>query len=188
MILLLEGPNQTGKSTLAKAFSEELNLSILKFNVPPPEAYEHFRSGIYKQVKQSPHFIIDRCHLSNYAYRGTLGGGTMDMLQVGMIDNLLFELKAWLFLMIDSPSLIAERLALRTGRNDQAESLTRQQIGNIQNRFEDAFNLSRIEVKARYSLPLYIDEGRKTDQYYRMVAQMRATIQEQNHLSIGGNP
>jgi thymidylate kinase len=186
MILLIEGMNVTGKSTLAKAFSETLQIPILKFNVPPVEAYAYFRDGILTQVKASPHFIIDRCHLSNYAYRGTLGGGTMKMVTVGMIDNLLHELNAWLFLMMDSPNLIAERLTLRTGRSDQAENLTTQQIGDIQNRFIDCFNLSRIEVKAQYALPLFIDEGHKTDQFYRMVAQMRATIDEQTYAYKGG--
>lgn len=181
MILLIEGINCTGKSSLAAAVSEATGLPILKFNVPPEAAYAHFRDGLIARFKANPHFIIDRCHLSNAAYQGMLGGGVMNASEYLRIDNLLREMGAWLFLMVDEPALIAERLLLRTGRQDQAETLVRHQIGDIQNRFVALFDRSSIEQKGSFTLPQYLTaEGDQTEQFRRLVDQMQDVINEQN--------
>lgn len=187
MILLIEGVSCVGKSTLATTLSEAVGVPILKFNVPPADAYSHFQDGLIRQFKESPHFIIDRCHLSNAAYQGMLGGGVMSGVQCGMIDNLLHQMGAWLFLMLDEPALIAERLLQRTGRQDQAEMLTRHQLGDLQNRFIDLFDVSRIEQKGSFTLPQFLtDEGFYTTQFEQIAEQMRAAMHYQNHYRRQG--
>lgn len=177
MIILIDGVNCTGKSTLAKQFSEDLNWPILKFNVPPESAYEHFslRIGLMTDAGlEEGHFIIDRCHLSNWAYCGMLGGGVLDGSEWNRVDDLLRRHKTWLFLLVDDPFAIEARLQQREGREDGANSLKRHELASLQQRFTEAMAMSRIEVKGQFTLMQLLDPetGEPTNHYYQLLEQI----------------
>lgn len=163
MILLIEGLNMTGKSTLAAAIGEALDLPILKFNVPPPDAYRHFRDGLLEQYRRSRHFIIDRAHLSNYAYNGCLGGGVLSDRELGKFDHFMSVMECRLFLMGDAVEAVEARMRRRVDKGDGAETMTADKIAAVQVRFLDVYTMSRIDMKSIHRLPDFISaDGKKT--------------------------
>ena len=170
MVLLIEGVNHTGKSTLAKKLAKDLGWGILKFNVPPLESpYIHFSQRIHAAIREHGNVIIDRCHFSNFAYNGRLGGGVLNEIERYALDKIIDVV----FLLVDSPFVIAERLNEDVDRDDGAERLTRQDLGDIQKRFYEALGSSLIENKYSFQFPQLITEDGVTAQYVRIVNQLR---------------
>ena len=97
MVLLLEGMNCAGKTTLAQRLYAELGWPIIKFNVPPDDAYDYFRDTLEEARKTHSNLILDRGHLSNLAYNGCLGGGVIHFNQFDALDQSVDVL----FLMVD---------------------------------------------------------------------------------------
>jgi thymidylate kinase len=164
MIILLDGLNCTGKTTLAERFQEHLGLPIVKFNVPGPDPFTEFSEQLRLAWQQHRHFIIDRLHLSNSAYNGCLGGGVLDPYQWSEIDRMIAEGDGVLYWMVDTPHAIEARLKERSGREDGAETLDRAQIGEIMHRFDRAYAQSQIRNKGSYTLPQFYDDGYATKQ------------------------
>jgi thymidylate kinase len=165
VIILLEGLNCTGKTTLAQKFQEHLDLPIVKFNVPGPDPYQEFSEQLRLAGQQHQHFIIDRLHLSNYAYNGCLGGGVLDIYQWDKIDRMIEEAQGVLYWMVDTPHAIEARLKERSGREDGAETMDRGQIGEIMQRFDRAYTQSQIRNKGSYTLPQFYHDGELTDKF-----------------------
>jgi hypothetical protein len=182
MILLIEGCNVCGKSTLAQQFSDDLDWPVLKFNVPSNNAYLHFIGLLSLFHRDHGSFIIDRCHLSNRAYNGQLGGGVMALDEWLKVDDWLRARQTWLFLLVDDPFAIEARLQERTGREDGANQLGRHELAQIQQRFIEASAMSRIEVKGHFTLPQLIEPetGIPTNQYYQIYEQI---LREKNEES-----
>ncbi len=66
MIILVEGADGTGKSTLARDLSDRYGLDYLKFVVPDEHPMDYwFRNGLANITKPT---VIDRLHLSEEAY------------------------------------------------------------------------------------------------------------------------
>jgi thymidylate kinase len=164
MIVLVEGLNCTGKTTLAQKFQEHLKLPIVKFDVPGPHPFTEFTERLNLALQEHRHFIIDRLHLSNYAYNGCLGGGVLDIYQWDKIDRMIEEAQGVLYWMVDTPHAIEARLKERSGRQDGAETMDRRQIGAIMQRFDQAYTQSQIRNKGSYTLPQFYDDGYATKQ------------------------
>ena len=165
MIVLIEGLNCTGKTTMAENFSRELKIPVVKFNVHGPEPYREFIDQLHSVGQKEKHFIVDRMHLSNYAYDGCLGGGVMTPSEWEILDSVLNGWRCYLYWMVDTPHAIEERMKLRTGRTDGAETMPRGQIGMIHNRFQTAYSRSIIEKKGSFTLPQFVDDGYTTRQF-----------------------
>lgn len=174
MILLIEGVNCCGKSTLAKQFSEDLNWPILKFNVPPYEAFDYFWDEICHWGCEEDNFIIDRCHLSNWAYENLLEGGVLSLDDWTVIDQTLKKMNTWLFLLVDDPFAIEARLQQREDKGDGANQLHRHVLAQIQQRFIEASGMSRIEQKGHFTLMQLLDPetGEPTSHYYQILEQI----------------
>lgn len=187
MILILDGLNCTGKTTMAKQFAYYLgspetgDLPILKFNVPDGDPHEYFRETLIFQYKKSPHFVIDRCIYSNYAYNSCQGGGVLEPGQFWRLDLMLKQMGAWLFLMVDNPIAIHDRLQQERQRHAYgAESLTRRQIGDIQNRFFEVLNWSHLETKGSFRLPQFVQDGRPTGQFFHLIEKMKEAMRDES--------
>ncbi len=179
MILLIEGLNMTGKSTLAAAVAEALGLPILKFNVPPEAAHAHFRDRLLDQYRCSRHFVIDRAHLSNYAYNGQLGGGVLSDQEWHRFDGFVSMLDSRLFLMIDCDTKIHLRLQTRADKGDGAETLTLPQVADLQRRFVDSYITSRINMQSIHRLPDFIAaDGKHTALFYQTVEELDQAIRK----------
>lgn len=151
MILLLEGTSGTGKSSLARRLGDALNLPILKFAVPPEGAFEHFSNHLNAFAEAHPHGIVDRCHLSNWACNGSEGGGVLSYSEWLGLDDWFKRHQTWLFLMVGDPREIQERLLKRDG-----ESPSVPEIGALQLRFLEAFDMSGIEVKGTFDYGTFL--------------------------------
>jgi thymidylate kinase len=178
MILLIEGVNRVGKTTLATRLAQDLDWPILKFNVPPANAYEHFKLSLSLMAELKGSFIVDRCHLSNRAYQEKLGGGVMDFSEWSNLDEWLRGKGAWLFLLVDNPFDIEARLQKRPDKGDGAEHLSRSEIAALQSSFDEAYQTSAIEVKGHFTLPQFIDQetGWVTDHYRSVLKQIQREV------------
>ena len=165
-VLVIEGVNCTGKSTLAKLFSDRTGLEIVKFGVAPKQnPFRYFAANILQAAQRNENFIIDRCHLSNYAYQEMQDSGVMAIPYWQMIDKELARLHAWLFLLTDDVFQIEQRMQERR-KGDGADGWDRPRIALVQRRFEEAFEMSRLEPRGQFSLPLFISaDGQPTPQF-----------------------
>jgi hypothetical protein len=82
-VIILEGPDSSGKSTLAKEL-ENVGYRIVPFGVPPAEAqqteetiFRFFFNELYKAGESSERVAFDRLHLSESIYGGWMRGGTL---------------------------------------------------------------------------------------------------------------
>ncbi len=172
MLILLEGCNATGKSSLAHRLSEALEWPILKFVAPKDSAFEYFRSGIDDANCFNNHTIIDRCHLSNMVYGRSEGGAVMTFDEWQRIDEWLKELDTWLFLMVGDPMGIAQRQLARVSRGWQT-SRTASSNAALQQRFIEAFELSQIETKGTFDYSTYLEGGH----FNHLVSEIRKTVE-----------
>jgi len=147
----------------------------VKFNVPGEDPYHEFKERLEAAIAEHQHFIVDRLHLSNFAYFGRLGGGVLIPGDWTKIDKLLWTNKAFLYWMLDTPQAIEARLKVREGRNDQAEQLNRESLGSIHNRFQRAYDMSSIEPKGSFMLPQFYDDF-VTPQFRHNVLLMKACM------------
>lgn len=166
MVLLIEGVECVGKTTLAEMLARDLGADILHFGVPPENAYEHFRDAILSARKRNTRLIVDRCHLSNRAYEGELGGGVLETHEWNWLDRDHFD---YLILLSDNPFAIEER---QRAKGDTR--LTREQIGAIQARFNELLEVSEIPHKSSNRLTQFIDNGERTPLYEALVEFLKA--------------
>lgn len=175
MIILVEGLDRTGKSTLAQALATDLNLTYLRFGVPPEgDLLCHFRDEIEERRKLGRGVVVDRMHLSNYAYNGELGGPVLTAAEWSVMDAYVARRRGYLLLMTDTPFNIETRL--RQEGDSEASGLTREDIGRIARRFNVAFNASSIPNKGTYCLPHLIvpATGDRTAYYERIIEQLKS--------------
>lgn len=152
MILLLEGTEGVGKTTLGHAVSQALAIPYYHFNAPPVEGtFEHFYGLLRDVIAETPNMVIDRFHLSNWAYNGRFGGGVLTCREWRQLDDLLVEQEAYLALMVDSVFAIEERLQVRG--DPFAALIDRAMLAAVQTRFQDLLACTRIADNGSYRLP-----------------------------------
>jgi thymidylate kinase len=158
VIILLDGLNCTGKSTLAENLRQHLEIPVIKFSVPGDDVYGEFRERLTGAMTHNRHFIIDRLHLSNYAYNGRQGGSVLVENEWNVIDQMIAKEPSFLYWMLDTPHAIEARLRLREGREDGAEAFDRGVLAEIHNRFRQGFVNSAITNKGSYTLRQFVGE------------------------------
>jgi thymidylate kinase len=157
MIILIEGFSCTGKSSLAQVFSKELDIPVVHFGIPPTEdIYDWFFYQFDLAVTKNRHLIIDRFHLSNFAYRDAVGGGVLTNAEWFKLDEMLASFDTCLLLLCDDPFCIQDRLQKRE-KQDRANQMDRWQIGEIQQRFFEAMRMSQIDSKGSYQFSQFIN-------------------------------
>lgn len=93
-IIILEGVDKTGKSTLAKQISESTGYPMVHLGVPPDGL--DYQGHLIKLVKQHPDGVVfDRFHWGDYVYNGLAGADRkMDWAQFDELEQLLLNLGA----------------------------------------------------------------------------------------------
>jgi hypothetical protein len=180
MILLLEGANCCGKSTLAQSLAADLGCEIVKFSMAPTTlTFDYFWDGLVLARRRSPNMIVDRAHLSNAVYGDLQGSGMLNPKEWSTIDQWFVQQEAWLFLMTDDVFRIEARVQER-GREIDAP-LGRPQLAQIQRDFERFYGQSGIEPKGQYALHLFLQlngnnlscTNEPTDMYRKLVDRLR---------------
>lgn len=173
-VLVIEGVNCTGKSTIAKLFADRTGLELVKFGIAPKDnPFRYFASTIINAAARNENFIVDRCHLSNYAYQSMQESGVMEIPYWQQIDKELERLNGWLFLMTDDVFKIEQRMQARK-KGDGADGWSRQRIALVQRRFEEAFDMSRLEPRGQFSLPLFLlPDGQTTQQFEEVLTKFQ---------------
>lgn len=176
MIVLIEGLNRTGKSTLAQNLSNSLQIPIVKFDVPGPDPYFEFTGRLQEAMRASRHFIIDRLHLSNFAYNGILGGGVLSSDEWDKVDQILGKESTLLYWMVDTPQAIQARLQAGASREDGAETLDRAWLAMMHGRFDSAFRRTSIRNKGSFTLPQFVEDGKTTPKFEEHLHLLRAVM------------
>lgn len=69
MIIIIEGPDGSGKTTLASQIAKQTGYPVVHFSVPKTEEEKEQMVSMYKQaIKESKNIIFDRCWYSEMAY------------------------------------------------------------------------------------------------------------------------
>lgn len=163
MVILLEGVNGTGKTSLAKQLGKALNFPTIKFVAPVTDAFDYFDLSVVKNT----HLIIDRYHLSNWVYGSSEGGTTLSWEEWMKLDTQLQERGVWLFLMVGDPFEIQERLVERDGKAPST-----QRLALLQQRFLEAYEMSGIEVKGTFDYSTFLNEER----FEHLVGEIRKNL------------
>jgi thymidylate kinase len=108
-MIILEGVDKVGKSSLAKALARHLrDHEVVHCEVPPPgeSVFDYQMRMIGKKRK----LIVDRLHWSEYAYGETYRGGCgYTVQQWAAMEEILAERGARIILLSDALSLVKER-------------------------------------------------------------------------------
>ena len=132
--LVVEGPDNVGKTTLVDIIAERLSLTKYHGPVPPQSGVDKWYAdrlahvlGVSMQDLDSNGVIFDRFHLSDRAYAGVFGNGRLTDECYQMLDDMLYKMSAKLLFLYDEPSLVYKRL-VEEGKDDLSEDQVRQII------------------------------------------------------------
>ena len=107
-VIILEGCDKTGKSTLAKELSEKTGYKILHLGVPKGNWFEYLSELINANKKDG--IIFDRFHWGDYVYAGiTTDKKFLSPEQFVEIETKLAELRALVIYCHDGEKAITER-------------------------------------------------------------------------------
>ena len=129
-MIIVEGPDRCGKSTLVEMLSRQLpDWKVGHFVVPDRPVLEYHMDGIEELGAKS---IVDRLHWSEYAYGLTYRGRCgYDEVGWAAIEERLHELKAHVVLLTDWPELIEKRWA------KDGEPFDKDRVRELVNHFGD---------------------------------------------------
>lgn len=91
-VLILEGPDGAGKTTLARKVAAEIGGVVWHEGPPPPgrDQLHHYASEILRAIRARRPVIFDRCHLGEYVYGPVARGeDTLTSWGVRLIKRLL---------------------------------------------------------------------------------------------------
>lgn len=179
MIVLLDGLNKTGKSTLAKRLMADLpHFRYLHFDAPrdPNRVYQHFAESL--EAIDGLDIILDRLHWSNAAFRDLVGGHVLMPFDHDRIDQWVAARPSAAVLLVDDPHAICQRVRADLPERPWLEPIaTPATIGQIQNRFYEVMARSAITPKWSLGLDqllnLEIDPATPSETYNRLVAYLR---------------
>lgn len=119
-MILIEGPDLTGKTTLAKTIVSRLNElgwpHLYSHLSKPPDCWREDPLRCYRQLLR-PHVVQDRMHLSGCAYRYADGGPThLSVSEFGQIDRELHNYGGHVLLITADEPIIRMRHANHRAR------------------------------------------------------------------------
>lgn len=178
MILLLDGVNKTGKSTLARRIMADVpHFRYLHFDAPRTyKVYQFFMDRL--EEVDGLDIILDRLHLSNAAFRDLLGGSVLADFDWWRIDQWVAQRPSVALLMVDDPHAILPRVEADLEARPWLKPLaTAAAIGQVQNRFYQCFDRSAISPKWALGLDqlldLDADPPAVTETYQRLLSHLK---------------
>ncbi len=155
MLIILEGPDGAGKSTLANALIEVIattfpheKIELRKAGPPPPNAhpldlYEtpllHYRPGVY-DASRPRHIVCDRWHVGEWIYPALLGRSTRADAPAWLHLDLFLQSRGALLVYVTETAAVLARTL--TERGDDLVSPEQSSI--LVKRYENELALSRI--------------------------------------------
>lgn len=93
MFILLEGPDASGKSTLAKQLSRSTGFEVKHFSYPKSEEEKEHMYDMYANfIKENRNVIVDRCWYSEMVYGNTIRDKShISVDQMLMLENLVLH-------------------------------------------------------------------------------------------------
>jgi len=154
--IIIEGPNLSGKSTLSKALSERLGIPVVHNSKPE----DGFRDNLKFSMENKENIILDRHHLGEVVYPALKRDGRqpLELWEQHMIERVL-ESKGTILI------LCSADLQFRLQKFDERgeDFVTKNELKDEGDLFEDAFNRSLLSNKFDYRLP-FTDED-KTERF-----------------------
>ena len=106
-MIIIEGMDKTGKTTLAEALALRMRRQIAAFGVPPIDVFEYHSTGVERAGRSA---IIDRLHWSEYAYGKTYRAGCgYTAERWAELEGRLESLDAFTIMMTDELPLVRQR-------------------------------------------------------------------------------
>lgn len=144
-IIIIEGVDKTGKSTLAKRLSDNTGLPIVHLGVPE-EGRDHFRylKGL---IEAHPDGVIfDRFHFGDYVYAGTTRDTeALSQEEFAAVEDILIGRNALLIYCHDDPEQIRQRFEA-----DGEDLIPASRISNLLERYDDILRRSKL-IAFRYN-------------------------------------
>lgn len=107
-IIILEGCDKTGKTTLAKKLSSKLGYKIIHLGVPPENGYFKILRDLIEGNEEG--VIFDRFHWGDFVYRGlTKPGRSLTFAEFTELEAKLRAMNAMTIYCYDSAKGIAKR-------------------------------------------------------------------------------
>lgn len=162
MILIVEGPDNVGKSTLIKNIRKHILTSphtIAIHSSSTPNGEDSIKWPFYHycaildladalSFAQHWNVILDRSHLGEYVYGSIYRGiSDKDLQYLFEIEDIIkYSGDTYLILLTDEPENLLER------EDGDSLSANIEDITNVTGRFLEAYNKSSIENKLHYNL------------------------------------
>ena len=139
-IIILEGCDKTGKSTLAKKLSKQLGYKVVHLGVPKPKG--HFQK-LEKLIQDNPDGIIfDRFHWGDRVYTGiTAKKRALTPPEFFRIKQMLGRRETVVIYCHSSQILIRRRFI-----EDGEELIRMKEISTILNRYNQMLVMSNLEI------------------------------------------
>lgn len=116
MLVLLDGPDGAGKTTLANAIADRVpGTHIIKKNAPTLPALVEYTADLAKYSPGAGISVVgDRWHIGERVY-GPLyrGGCSLSPVHWGAVESFLYGLGAFLTLVVADPRVLYDRLVAR---------------------------------------------------------------------------
>lgn len=115
MIIILEGPDGSGKTTLANKLAEQTGYDVVHMSMPKSEEEKVKMFSMYKQaLEESDNVIFDRCWYSEMAYGPVMRGASyISHNNMYELENILAKKGAIVIYCKDNPKTLWSRCMRR---------------------------------------------------------------------------
>jgi thymidylate kinase len=142
MIIILEGENKTGKTTLANYIIDNYGFDYVKCSQPKGDPFEEYMEIIEEIKRTGKDTIIDRFHIGEFVW-GPLyrGGSLLNIKHLDIIDKLLIENETYLFYCYDDIENIVERFD-----KEKEEFATKNKIKDVLSFYDSVLKETQLPI------------------------------------------